>query len=65
MRGSPHAQVPEWQMSTSLAFNTLVLQGQAASTQRRRLLSFVPASSQSRLCCAARPRKSSTSGEAI
>ena len=46
VRGSPHAQIPEWQRSISLAFNTLSLQGQAASTQRRRLQSFVPASSQ-------------------
>ena len=65
MRGSPHAQMPEWQTSIPLAFNTLVLQCQAASTQRRRLPSSVPASSQSPLCCAARPRKSSTSGEVI
>ena len=65
MRGSPHAQMPEWQMSISLAFSTLILQGQAASTQRRGLPSSVPASSQSPLCCAVRPRKSSTSGEAI
>ena len=46
MRGSPHAHMPEWQTSMSLAFNTLVLQGQAALTQRRRLQSSVPASSQ-------------------
>ena len=65
MRCSPHARMPEWQMCISLAVSTLVLQGQAASTQRLRLPSSVPASSQSPLCCAARPYKSSTSGEAI
>ena len=58
MRGSPHSQMPEWQMSISLAFNTLVLQGQAASTQRRRLSSSVPASSQSPpLLCRKAPQK--------
>ena len=45
-RGSPHAQMPEWQTFTSLAFNTLVLQGQAASTQRRRLQCSALASGQ-------------------
>lgn len=64
-RGSPHAQMPEWQTFTSLAFQHPCVAGPSSIDTEAQTTVLCASKRSAPLRCAARPRRSSTSGEAV